>query len=678
MSQSYANLLAPLDLGFTTLKNRVLMGSMHTNLEETKDWNRVAEFYAERARGGVALMVTGGIAPNREGGVFPGAAGLFDETDIANHKIVTDRVHDAGGKIAMQILHAGRYAYGPECVGPSAVKSPISPFPPKELDEEGIEKQISDIVETAQRAKSAGYDGVEIMGSEGYFINQFLVTHTNKRTDCWGGSYENRMRLPVEIVRRARAAVGANFIIVYRLSMIDLVPNGSTHEEVVQLAQAIEEAGATIINTGIGWHEARIPTIATSVPRAAFAWVTKKLMGKVSIPIITSNRINTPEVAEEVLADGCANMVSMARPFLADPHFVAKAAAGQSNTITPCIACNQACLDHTFGGKISSCLVNPRACYETELPMTKTDAAKRVAVIGAGPAGVAAAMTAAQVGHDVTLFDQADKIGGQLNMAKQVPGKEEFWGLVDWFETMIAETGVKTKLGNRVTTADLNGFDEVVVATGVMPRDPEIPGQDSNKVCGYIDILKGRVKAGENVVVIGAGGIGFDVSEFLVHSEAATAQTPDLAHWLKEWGVGDPEEIRGGVLAEGPQPAAPARNVTLLQRKAERPGKRLGKTTGWIHRSTLKMKGVKMIGGVNYEAITEEGLRISHGEARENPTVIPADTIVLCAGQLSERSLADELVAQGHKPHVIGGADVAAELDAKRAIDQGVRLALSL
>ena len=678
MSQSYANLLAPLDLGFTTLKNRVLMGSMHTNLEETKDWNRVAEFYAERARGGVALMVTGGIAPNREGGVFPDAAGLFDETDIANHKIVTDRVHDAGGKIAMQILHAGRYAYGPECVGPSAVKSPISPFPPKALDEEGIEKQISDIVETAQRAKSAGYDGVEIMGSEGYFINQFLVTHTNKRTDRWGGSYENRMRLPIEIVRRARAAVGTDFIIIYRLSMIDLVPNGSTHEEVVQLAQAIEEAGATIINTGIGWHEARIPTIATSVPRAAFAWVTKKLMGKVSIPIITSNRINTPEVAEEVLADGCANMVSMARPFLADPHFVAKAAAGQSNTITPCIACNQACLDHTFGGKISSCLVNPRACYETELPMTKTDAAKRVAVIGAGPAGVAAAMTAAQVGHDVTLFDQADKIGGQLNMAKQVPGKEEFWGLVDWFETMIAETGVKTKLGNRVTTADLNGFDEVVVATGVMPRDPEIPGQDSNKVCGYIDILKGRVTAGENVVVIGAGGIGFDVSEFLVHSEAATAQTPDLAHWLKEWGIGDPEEIRGGVLAEGPQPAAPARNVTLLQRKAERPGKRLGKTTGWIHRSTLKMKGVKMIGGVNYEAITEEGLRISHGEARENPTVIPADTIVLCAGQLSERSLAEELVAQGHKPHVIGGADVAAELDAKRAIDQGVRLALSL
>lgn len=678
MSQSYPHLLSPLDLGFTTLKNRVLMGSMHTNLEETKDWNRVAEFYAERARGGVSLMVTGGIAPNREGGVFPGAAGLFDETDIANHRVVTDRVHDADGKIAMQILHAGRYAYGPECVGPSAVKSPISPFPPKELDEDGIEKQISDIVATAERAKMAGYDGVEIMGSEGYFINQFLVTHTNKRTDRWGGAYENRMRLPIEIVRRARAAVGSDFIIIYRLSMIDLVPNGSTHEEVVQLAQAIETAGATIINTGIGWHEARIPTIATSVPRAAFAWVTKKLMGKVTIPVITSNRINTPEVAEEVLADGCADMVSMARPFLADPYFVAKAAAGQSASITPCIACNQACLDHTFGGKISSCLVNPRACYETELPMTKTTSVKRVAVVGAGPAGLATAMTAAQVGHQVTLFDQADQIGGQLNMAKQVPGKEEFWGLVDWFETMMNETGVTKKLGTRVQASDLAEFDEVVVATGVMPRDPEIPGQSDEKVCGYIDILNGRVQAGKDVVVIGAGGIGFDVSEFLVHEKGATAQTPDLAHWLKEWGVGDPEEIRGGLLAEGPQPTAPARNVTLLQRKAERPGKRLGKTTGWIHRSTLKMKGVKMIGGVNYEAITDEGLRISHGEARENPTVIPADTIVLCAGQLSERSLADDLISAGVTPHVIGGADVAAELDAKRAIDQGVRLALSL
>ena len=459
--------------------------------------------------------------------------------------------------------------------------------------------------------------------------------------------------------------------------MIDLVPNGSTHEEVVQLAQAIEAAGATIINTGIGWHEARIPTIATSVPRAAFAWVTKKLMGKVSIPSSHQTASTHPKLRKRCWQMDARIWSVWPAPFWPIP-FRGQGGRGAGQYHHALYRCNQACLDHTFGGKISSCLVNPRACYETELPMTKTDAAKRVAVIGAGPAGLATAMTAAQVGHDVTLFDQADKIGGQLNMAKQVPGKEEFWGLVDWFETMIAETGVKTQLGQRVSAGDLTGFDAVVVATGVTPRDPEIPGQDSDKVCGYIDILQGRVTAGDNVVVIGAGGIGFDVSEFLVHSNAATPETPDLTHWLKEWGVGDPEEIRGGLLADGPQPAAPARKVTLLQRKSERPGKRLGKTTGWIHRSTLKMKGVKMIGGVNYEEITDEGLRISHGEARENPSVIPADTIVLCAGQLSERSLADDLIANGIEPHVIGGADVAAELDAKRAIDQGVRLALSL
>ena len=672
----YPHMLAPLDLGFTTLKNRVLMGSMHTNLEETGDWNRVAEFYATRARGGVALMVTGGMAPNREGGVFPGASGLFTDQDIANHRIVTDRVHEADGKIAMQILHAGRYAYGKECVAPSAVKSPISPFPPIELDEDGIEKQISDIVTAAKRAQEAGYDGVEVMGSEGYFLNQFLVTHTNKRTDRWGGSYENRMRLPVEVVRRVREAVGPDFIVIYRLSMIDLVPNGSTHEEVVQLAQAIEAAGATIINTGIGWHEARIPTIATSVPRAAFAWVTKKLMGKVGIPVITSNRINTPEVAENVLATGCADMVSMARPFLADPDFVAKAAAGKAAQIAPCIACNQACLDHTFQMKISSCLVNPKACFETELKVEPTANPKRVAVVGAGPAGLSAAITAAERGHQVTLFDKAHEIGGQLNMAKQVPGKEEFWGLVDWFRTMLEETGVTVSLGKAVTADDLAGFDEVIIATGVLPRDPQIPGQDGPNVVGYVDVLRGKAAVGKRVAVVGAGGIGFDVSEYLVHE--GESPTENLPEWMKEWGVADPADQRSGLAPEGPQPGPPAREVTLLQRKAEKPGKRLGKTTGWIHRASLMMKDVQMKAGVNYERIDAEGLHISYGEARERPEVIACDTVVLCAGQVSERSLADALGAKGVTCHVIGGADVAAELDAKRAIDQGTRLAAAL
>ena len=669
----YPHMLAPLDLGFTTLKNRVLMGSMHTGLEETRDWNRVAEFYAERARGMVGLMVTGGIAPNREGGVAPGAAAMGSQKDIDNHAIVTARVHEAGGKIAMQILHAGRYSFSPECVAPSPIKSPISLFAPKELDEEGIEKQIADIASTAVNAQSAGYDGVEIMGSEGYFLNQFLVTHTNKRTDRWGGSYENRLRLPIEVVRRTRKAVGENFIIIYRLSMIDLIPNGSTHDEVVQLAQEIEKAGATIINTGIGWHEARIPTIATSVPRAAFSWVTKKLMGKVGIPLITSNRINTPEVAENVLATGCADMVSLARPMLADAHFVAKSMAGKGDRIAPCIACNQACLDHTFGGKLSTCLVNPRACNETELVLTPAEAIKTVAIVGAGPAGLSTALAAAERGHKVTLFDKATEVGGQLNMAKQVPGKEEFRGLVDWYRTMVSDAGITLKLGQVVSGDDLGGFDEVVIATGVMPRDPGIPGQDGANVVDYIDVLRGGVKVGETAAIIGAGGIGFDVAEYLV--QEGTSTTENLPAWMQEWGVGDPETYRSGLASEGPQPHAPARDVTLLQRKAEKHGKRLGKTTGWIHRATLKMKKVNFVGGVNYERITDKGLEVSFGEARENPTLIEADTIVLCAGQLPQRSLADALIAKGVTPHVIGGADVAAELDAKRAIDQGTRLA---
>ena len=677
MSHSlYPHLLAPLDLGFTTLRNRVLMGSMHTGLEETKDWPRVAEFYAERARGGVALIVTGGMAPNAEGGVFPGAAGLYTPQDIENHRVITDAVHEAGGKIAMQILHAGRYAYSPDCVAPSPVKSPISPFPPKELNEDGIEKQIADIVTAATRAQEAGYDGVEVMGSEGYFLNQFIVTHTNKRTDRWGGSYENRIRLPIEVVRRVREAVGPEFILIYRLSMIDLIPDGSTHEEVVQLAQEVEKAGATIINTGIGWHEARVPTIATSVPRKAFAWVTKKLMGKVGIPVITSNRINMPDVAEEVLAEGCADMVSMARPFLADADFVNKAAEGRADQIAPCIACNQACLDHTFSGKLTSCLVNPRACHETVLTYAPTETPKSIAIIGAGAAGLSTGIIAAERGHRVTIFDKADQIGGQLNMAKAIPGKEEFIGLVDWYARMVETAGITLRLGVAPGVEDLRGFDEVVIATGVTPRDPEIPGQDGPNVLSYVDVLLHKAPVGKRVAVIGAGGIGFDVAEFLVHE--GESPTEDLTLWKTEWGVSDPARDRGGVAPEGPRPEAPARQVTLLQRKNEKPGKRLGKTTGWIHRAALKMKQVEMAAGVNYERIDEKGLHISFGEARENPTLIEADTIVLCAGQVSNRSLADELEAAGIEAQVIGGADVAAELDAKRAINQGAHLAAVL
>ncbi len=668
----YPHLLTPLDLGFVTLPNRVLMGSMHTGLEETRDWNRVAAFYEARAKGGVALMVTGGMAPNPEGGVFPGAAGLFSAEDIAHHRIVTDRVHAAGGRIAMQILHAGRYAYGKGCVSASAVKSPISPFVPQALDEAGIEKQIANIVTAAVRAQEAGYDGAEIMGSEGYFLNQFLVRHVNKRTDRWGGDYANRMRLPVEVVRRVRAAVGPAFILIYRISLIDLVPDGSTWDEVVLLAKAIEAAGATILNTGIGWHEARVPTIATSVPRAAFAWLTGRLRAEVSVPVIASNRINTPEVAEGILAEGLADMVSMARPFLADPDFVAKAAAGRATEIAPCIACNQACLDHTFSGKLSSCLVNPQACHETELVYAPAALAKSVAVVGAGPAGLMCAMVAARRGHRVTLFERAAELGGQLNLAKQVPGKEEFHGLVAWFRTMVTGLSIEVRLGVEAGVDTLRGFDEVVVATGVAPRDPGIPGQDGANVLRYIDVLRGAA-VGKRVAVIGAGGIGFDVAEYLVHS--GESPTNDLALWRREWGVGDPADTAGGLVEQGPQPEARAREVWLLQRKAEKPGRGLGKTTGWIHRAALAMKGVQMEGGVNYEAITDEGVQISHGAARENPQLLAVDSVVLCAGQVPERGLADALAQAGIAHHIIGGADVAAELDAKRAIDQGARLA---
>lgn len=664
----YPHLLAPIRLGATELRNRVIMGSMHTGLEETGDWNRVARFYADRAAGGVGLIVTGGMAPNLEGGVFPGAAGLFSDLDIANHRKVTDAVHAAGGKIAMQILHAGRYAFGKGCVAPSAVKSPISPFAPTALDAEGIEKQISDIATAAVQAKAAGYDGVEVMGSEGYFLNQFLVRHTNRRDDDWGGSYENRMRLPVEVVRRVRHAVGPDFLLIYRISLIDLIPDGSTWDEVVLLAKAVEAAGATVLNTGIGWHEARVPTIATSVPRGAFTWLTARLRPEVSIPVITSNRINTPELAEKLLADGVADLVSMARPFLADADFVAKAAVGRADMIAPCIACNQACLDHTFAGKLTSCLVNPRACHETEIPTGKADIVQRIAVVGAGPAGLAAALTADARGHQVVLFEASDRLGGQLHLAAQVPGKEEFIGLIQWFDTMIRASGVDLRLNHRATAGDLQGFDQVIIASGVVPRAAGIAGED--KALGYIDVLQGA-EVGARVAVIGAGGIGFDVAEYLAQGE--DSPTLDLELWRREWGVGDPAKVAGGL--RPPAPDAPARKLWLMQRKAERPGRALGKTTGWIHRMALQQKDVAMWGGVDYREITDQGIIIARNGVEE---LLEVDQVVICAGQEPLRGLADEMLAAGQPVHVIGGADVAAQLDAKRAINQAVRLVSSL
>jgi 2,4-dienoyl-CoA reductase (NADPH2) len=674
----YPHLLAPLDLGFTTLRNRTLMGSMHTGLEEKPGgFERMAAYFAERARGGVGLMVTGGVAPNVEGGVYAGSAKLTTPEEAEHHRIVTKAVHEAGGKICMQILHTGRYAYSPKQVAPSAIQAPINPFKPKELDEEGIEKQIQDFVTCATLAQTAEYDGVEIMGSEGYLINQFLVAHTNHRTDRWGGSYENRMRLPVEIVRRVREAVGRNFIIIYRLSMLDLVEGGSTWEEVVQLAKAIEAAGATLINTGIGWHEARIPTIATKVPRAAFAKVTAKMRGSVSIPLITTNRINTPEVAEQVLAQGDADMVSMARPFLADPEFVNKAAAGRGDEINTCIGCNQACLDHIFDGKLTSCLVNPRACHETELNYLPVTQLKKIAVIGAGPAGLAAATVAAERGHAVTLFDSASEIGGQFNVAKRVPGKEEFFETLRYFKRKMETTGVDVRLNTRVAVEDLlgKGFDEVILATGIAPRTPAIPGIDNPKVLSYLDVILERKPVGKSVAVIGAGGIGFDVSEFLVHQGVATSLDRD-AFW-EEWGIDGALEARGGVAGIKPHGHKPARQVFLLQRKTSKVGDGLGKTTGWIHRAGLKNKHVQMLNSVEYLKIDDAGLHIRIGAEGEEK-LLPVDNVVICAGQDPLRELYDGLQAAGQSVHLIGGADVAAELDAKRAINQGSRLAAEL
>jgi len=677
----YPNLLKPLDLGFTQIRNRVLMGSMHTGLEDGRDLSKLAAYFRERAEGQVGLIVTGGFAPNIAGWAKPFAGRLTTSGAARRHRVVTDAVHQAGGKIALQILHTGRYGYHPLAVAPSRIQSPISPFTPFALSSRGVERQIRAFVNCAAKAREAGYDGVEIMGSEGYFINQFLALHTNQRTDEWGGDYSNRMRLPLEIVARTREAVGSDFIIIYRLSMIDLVPGGSSWDEVVTLSKAVAKGGASIINTGIGWHEARVPTIATSVPRAAFAWVTRKMKAEfaaagITTPLVTSNRINTPEVAEQVLAEGCADMVSMARPLLADADFVKKAARGQADQINTCIACNQACLDHIFQNKLTSCLVNPRACHETELVYRPASSRRRMAVVGAGPAGLTAATLLAERGHEVHLFDAAAEIGGQLNMAKVVPGKEEFHEMLRYLARRIETTGVHLHLNTPAHAPHLAAFDEVIIATGVTPRDPMIPGQEHPKVMSYIDVLRERKPVGERVAIIGAGGIGFDVAEFLVHDGHST--TLDLAAWQAEWGVTDPARAPGGLSPERPQVSPPARQVTLLQRKKGKPGAGLGKTTGWIHRTTLKMKQVEMIAGVNYERITDEGLLVTYGDKHEDATWIGCDTVVLCAGQVPQRELADALQALGKTAHLIGGAFEAGELDAKRAIDQAARLAARL
>ncbi|MGO2924096.1 MAG: FAD-dependent oxidoreductase [Hafnia paralvei] len=670
----YPHLLAPLDLGFTTLKNRVLMGSMHTGLEEHPNGSaRLAAFYAERARAGVGLIVTGGISPNQHGVVHAGASIFDHENQIPHHKIITDAVHQAGGKIALQILHTGRYSYQPQPHAPSAIQAPINPYPPIEMTEDMIQQTLSDFAQCARLAQHAGYDGVEIMGSEGYLINQFLAARTNQRDDEWGGDFMRRMRFAVECVRRVRAAVGREFIIIYRLSMLDLVEEGSDWKEIEQLAVQVEHAGATLINTGIGWHEARIPTIATMVPRAGFSWVTRRLMGKVSIPLITTNRINHPDVAEAVLADGCADMVSMARPFLADPAFVQKAASGRVDEINVCIGCNQACLDRIFEHKLTSCLVNPRACHETELVLTATGKPKRLAVVGAGPAGLAFATTAAQRGHHVTLFDADNQIGGQFNIAKQIPGKEEFHETLRYFKRLLIIHNIQQRLGQRVEAADLSEFDEVILATGIVPRHLDLPGSDMPHVLSYTQVLRDKLPVGKRVAIIGAGGIGFDTAEYL--SQFGQSTSLNSAAFAEEWGIDLQLKQRGGLAKDGMHPTHSPRKIYLLQRKTSKVGEGLGKTTGWIHRVSLQKRGVIMINGAQYHHIDEHGLHLIRDGQIE---CLPVDNVIICAGQESQQALLAPLQNMGKTVHLIGGADVARELDARRAIDQGTRLALTI
>lgn len=671
---NYPSLFTPLDLGFTQLKNRVLMGSMHTGLEEHPDGaERLAAFYAERARHGVALIVTGGIAPNLTGVTVAGGAILNDKNQLPHHRTMTKAVHQEGGKIALQILHTGRYSYQPQLVAPSAIQAPINRFTPHELTHDEILTLIEDFAHCAQLAQEAGYDGVEVMGSEGYLINEFLTARTNQRDDQWGGDYLRRMRFAVEVVRAIRQRVGRDFIIIYRLSMLDLVDNGSTFSETVQLAQAIEAAGATLINTGIGWHEARIPTIATSVPRGAFSWVTRQLKGWVSLPLITTNRINDPNVAEDILARGDADMVSMARPFLADAEFLSKAQSGRSDEINTCIGCNQACLDQIFAGKVTSCLVNPRACHETEMPLQRAVKTKRLAVIGAGPAGLAFAINAAARGHTVTLFDEHSEIGGQFNIAKQIPGKEEFYETLRYYQRMIEVTGVVLKLNQRVSTDDLVSFDETILATGITPRLPPIEGINHSKVLTYLDVLREKKSVGSRVAIIGCGGIGFDTAMYLSQSGVPTSQ--DIAAFCAEWGIDTSLQQAGGLNVRGAHPAYSPRQIVMLQRKASKPGEGLGKTTGWIHRTTLLSRGVKMIPSVQYQRIDDEGL---HVEIKGEPHTFAVDHVVICAGQEPNRTLAEQLQATGKTVHLIGGCDVASELDARRAIAQGTQLGLTI